>query len=75
VRESEGDDLASVERIGEDLLVSGHRGIETHLTQRLTERAEALSLKHRAVLQDQHGFSSCLRTGHDWRCFPIELHD
>jgi hypothetical protein len=54
--ESEGDDLAGVGRIGEDLLVSGHRGVEAHFAEGLAEGAEARPPEDRAVLQDQHGF-------------------
>jgi hypothetical protein len=70
-----GGDLARVGRIGEDLLVSGHRCVEAHFPQGLAEGAEASAPEDRAVLQDQHGFLSCLGAGCDrWR-LPIELHD
>ena len=35
VRIREGDDLPAVRRIGEDLLVPGHRRIENHFTRRV----------------------------------------
>jgi hypothetical protein len=75
VRESEGDDLARVGRIGEDLLVSGHRGVEAHFPEGLAEGAEAPPPEDRAVLQDQHGFPSCLDAGCDRCRLRIELHD
>src|SRR5690606_34931412 len=31
VREGEGDDLRGIGRVGQDLLVAGHRGVEAHL--------------------------------------------
>ena len=37
----EGDDLARIGGIGEDLLVPGHGGIEAHLADRMAGRAEA----------------------------------
>ena len=62
----EGDDLARVGRIGEDLLVSSHRRIEAYLPQGLAEGAEASAPEDRAVLQDQHGFLSCVGAGCDY---------
>jgi hypothetical protein len=56
MRESEGDDLARVGRIGQDLLVSGHRGDEARFPEGLAEGAETRAPEDRAVLQDQHGF-------------------
>src|SRR6266550_1122728 len=50
------DDLAAVRRVGEDLLVPGHPGVEDHLPGR--ERplgAEAGPLERRTVLQHQQG--------------------
>src|SRR5215467_9025696 len=75
MREGEGDDLARIGRIGEDLLVSGHRGVEAHLPQGLAEGAEASSAKDSAVLQDQHGVPGHLIRGRDRCQLPIELHD
>ena len=39
MREREGDDLARIGGIGEDLLVAGHRGVEAHLADRVAGRA------------------------------------
>src|SRR5262249_18442433 len=47
------DDLAGVRRIGQDLLVSGHRRIETHLAVVCPVRAEGGAGVDRAVLQSQ----------------------
>lgn len=54
--ESEGDDLARIRRIGQDLLVSGHGGVEAYFSEGLAEGAEARHPEDRAVLQDQQGF-------------------
>src|SRR5580700_7046968 len=47
--EGEGDDLARIGRIGEDLLVAGHRGVEADFAHRLSGGAEADAFEHRAV--------------------------
>ena len=49
VRIGERDDLAGVRRIGEDLLVAGHRGVEHDLADGLAERADRAAAEHRAV--------------------------
>ena len=45
LRIGHGDHLAVVRRIGEDLLVAGHGGVEHDLAARLADRAEALPSK------------------------------
>src|SRR5262249_42533810 len=52
-RVSHGHDLAFVRRIGEDLLISGHRGIEAYLATHRCGSAERLPAKYRAVFQRQ----------------------
>ena len=49
----EGDDLSGVGRIGQDLLVAGHRGVEADLADRLSRRADPEALEGRAVVQHQ----------------------
>ena len=51
VRIGHGDDLARVGRIGEDLLVAAHGGIEDDLPGRLAGGAEGAPLEDQAVLQ------------------------
>ncbi len=55
MREGEGDDLAGIGGIGDDLLIAGHRGVEADLADRLACRADALAPKDRAVGQRQRG--------------------
>ena len=55
MREGEGDDLAGVGGIGEDLLVAGHRGVEADLAGRVADRADAVAFEARAVVEDQEG--------------------
>jgi hypothetical protein len=72
VREGEGDDLARERRVGHDLLVSGHRGVETHLAHRRAFRAETAAPGHLAVRENQNargpiglcGHGNGLRLGH-----------
>ena len=40
MREGEGDDLAREGRVGHDLLIAGHRGVEAHLADGITLDAE-----------------------------------
>src|SRR5690606_19913087 len=55
VREGEGDDLAGIGRIGEDLLVAGHGGVEADLAGGDAGGADADALEARPVPQDQYG--------------------
>ena len=54
VREGERHDLAGVGRIGQDLLVSGHRGVEAELSGHLPLQADPLSTKYPAVRQNEN---------------------
>ena len=49
VREGEGDDLPGIGRIGEDLLIAGHRRVEADLAHGLAFGAEAETFQHGAV--------------------------
>jgi len=55
VRVGQRDDLAAVRRVGEDLLVAGHRGVEDHFTGRRSARADGAAPKHRPVGKDEDG--------------------
>ncbi len=47
----EGDDLPGVGRVGEDLLIAGHGGIEADLADGVTGGAEPMALQHGPVGQ------------------------
>src|SRR5262249_7677535 len=71
VREREGDDLSGIGRIGQDLLVAGHRGVETHLAHRVAGSAAAEALEHVPVAEYEHcgrldlgPAGACLPFGH-----------
>jgi hypothetical protein len=51
----EGDDLARVRGIGEDLLVAGHRGVEHHFAHRLPACTDRAPTKNAPVGKDQDG--------------------
>src|SRR5258707_576114 len=53
VRKSEGDDLPRIGRIGEDLLVAGHRRVEADLAHRMAGGTEAETFKHRAIREHE----------------------
>ncbi len=55
MREREGDDLPRIGRIGEDLLVAGHGGVEADFADRLSDRSEAETFEHRAVGEHEQG--------------------
>src|SRR5439155_1081423 len=85
----EGDHLAGVRRIGDDLLVAGQHSVENDLTggdTRRRRRADCLALERRAVGQDQQGVvphhthlwaSASATTGSPrnkvWRTRPVSL--
>ena len=52
--EGEGDDLGGVGRVGQDLLIAGHRGVEADLADRRAGRADAEALDHVAVGEHEH---------------------
>ena len=47
------DDLPGVRRVGQDLLVAGHPGVEHRLAERLPRRAERGPAEHGAVLEHE----------------------
>ncbi len=47
--EGEGDDLPGIGRVGQDLLIAGHGGIEANLADRDAGRARALARDNGAV--------------------------
>ncbi len=49
----EGDDLAGIGRIGEDLLITGHGGIEADFADGMAGCAEANTFEHGAVRQNE----------------------
>ncbi len=53
--EGEGDDLAEIGRVRQDLLVAGERGVEHHLRLHLAGCADAAALNHGAVGKNEHG--------------------
>ncbi len=55
MREGEGDDLPGIGRVGQDLLVAGHRGVEADLARRLAFGADADALNDGAVVEDEEG--------------------
>src|SRR3546814_17106905 len=62
VRIGQRDDLPRIRRIGEDLLVPGHGGVEHHLADRQAGRAHGISLEHGAVFErDACGFCHLVR--------------
>ncbi len=54
MREGEGDDLPGIRRVGEDLLIAGHRGVEADLAGGGAGGAEAEAFQDRAVRQYQN---------------------
>ena len=52
------DDLPLVGRVGQDLLVAGHRGVEANLAAGRGARAKACAVKHRTVFEGQNRFHS-----------------
>ena len=62
VGEGEGDDLAGVGGIGEDLLVAGHRRVEAQLANRLALRSEPFA-PHGPSVGEHHDSRRALRLG------------
>ena len=54
MRKGEGDDLPIVGRVGQDLLIAGHGGVEADLADRLARRAKPFAFEHRAVGQHEN---------------------
>ena len=67
MREGEGDDLAGIGRIGEDLLVAGQRRVEADFGDRAAGRAQPAPLDHRAVGKNQQRGRRFARPGLRWR--------
>jgi hypothetical protein len=66
VREGEGHDLGHVGGVGQDLLVTGHGGVEAHLAHRLADGADADPLQDGPVGQRQDsGHARQQITAHD----------
>ncbi len=55
MREGEGDDLAEIGGIGQDLLVAGQRRVEDHFGLDLAGRADALAFDDGAVGKNEQG--------------------
>ena len=53
--EGEGDDLAGIGGVGQDLLIAGHRRVEADLADGRALGAEAMAFDHRAVGEDEEG--------------------
>ncbi len=51
----QGDDLTGVGRVGQDLLVTGHGGVEHHLADGLTRGTDGDAMEQTAVFQCQQG--------------------
>ena len=49
MRKGEGDELPGIGGIGENLLITGHRGVEADFADRLAFRAEAEAFQHGAI--------------------------
>jgi hypothetical protein len=58
-----GHDLAFIGRIGENLLVARHGGIETNLAARRGGGAEAFAMEHGAIFQSQNRFHQSNQSG------------
>ena len=61
----EGDDLAGVGGIGEDLLITGHGGVEHHLADGDALGTDGFSVEHAAIGEGQQGWfaQGLLRAG------------
>ena len=57
--EGEGDDLSEIGRIGEDFLIAGERGVETHFRLHLAGCAYAGALDHSAIGENEQGGRFC----------------
>ena len=59
----EGDQLPGVTRVGHDLLIAGHAGVEHHFSDGRAPGPEGLTAQHGAVGQHQQGSGSGLAHG------------
>ncbi len=63
--EGEGDDLAGIGGVGQDLLVAGHGGVEAHFAGSVADGTDAAALEAGPVRQDQKcGRGGLLPAGH-----------
>ena len=51
VRIRQRDDLPVVRRVGQDLLIAGHRGVEHHFAERPAFGADRDTFEHRAIFE------------------------
>ena len=71
MREGEGDDLAEIGGVGQDLLVAGQRRVEDHFGLHLAGGADALAFDDGAIGQNEQGGWFC---GGPGRCRGHCLH-
>src|SRR5436853_470407 len=68
VRERETDDLSGIGRIAQDLLIAGHRGVETDLAHGLSVRAEAMAFEDCSVGECEPCAHKCRRRSRGGLC-------
>ena len=68
VRESEGDDLFRIARVGHHFLIAGHGRVEAQLADRFALGAEALS-PHRPPVGEDDDSRRALRSGRVQRSY------
>ena len=80
-RVGEGDELARVARVGDDLLVAGHAGVENHFTDGATPGPKGLTAQHQAIGEHQQGRIRAALLSHlrglglgRWRHFHRHVH-
>ena len=54
VWEGEGKDLRHIGRVGQDFLIAGHGGVETHFAECVTDGTDADTLENGAIGQCQN---------------------
>jgi hypothetical protein len=64
VREGEGQDLAHIGRVGQDLLIPGHGGVEDHLAERRADGAAAKALQDGSVREREHAGDAGKKLSH-----------
>ena len=62
------DSLSGIGRIGENLLIAGHGGVENHFAHAVVRRSDGLAFKHGAVAKNQSRFHPNTPT---LKCFPL----
>ena len=65
MREGEGDDLPGIRRVGQDLLIAGHRRVEADLADRDAGSTCAFALGHGAVGEHEEGGRRLLSPARD----------